>query len=320
MRRIVVYPSDKEIEISVFGDTPEVRGSFPYPECSCDIGAIVSTIEETLGIEDFDAGITTYGVIEPVHHEFLELTPERVTTLSENRLGTEKTNIASVILASLLPKKTYIAYPLTFNSLPEMSHLSGIPQITRRVVAHTLDHITVAKKSNKSKLLTVYLSDGEISTAAHVNGKILDITNSFDGEGPMTPTRSGFFHQRCVYKMALSGKFSKDDLISKIREKGGLLAHLGVSDLSEIRLKIKNGDTKAKLIYNAMIYQIAKSIGRMNPLLKDKAEALIFTGPLSKDDKLVSEIAEYIAYIGPISVANDFDYPRILDDILLERL
>lgn len=326
MSQLVVYPGEK-IELAVFESVNEVaRVTFEYPECACEIGSIVSAVKDTLGYEQTDIGITVYGMSEQTCKEMQQLTPEIVEKMCADEYGKDPTNIGAIILASLGAKAMYLAYPLTFGQLPPIAVLSGIPQIQRRIVAHAFDHKLALKsycKANgtepeKIKAVTVYLSSGEISSAGHVFGEIVDVTDSYDGEGPMTPTRSGFFHQRCVYRMALSGKFQKEDLLEKIRTKGGLLAHLGVSDLQEVKRRIRDGDQKAKTAYEAMVYQIAKNIGRMSISLKDKPQAIIFAGPLAKDETLIAEISEYVSYMVK-TTTQTFDPVSELNSLVLEK-
>lgn len=325
MSQIIVYPGDK-LEIGLFeGQNELARASFDYPECSCEIGSIVESVKSTFGFEGADIGLAAYGMSESTCSQILKLSPDRVEKICQNEFGEDPTNLSSIILASLGAKSMFQAYPLTYGKLPPFAVLSGIPQIQRRVVAHLFDHIYALKaycassgnELEKIKAVTVYLSKGEVSAAGHVFGEIVDVTDSYDGEGPMTPTRSGFFHQRCVYRMALSGKLTKDQLLEKVRTKGGLMALVGTSDLKEVRRRISEGDQKAKTAFDALVYQIAKNIGKLSISVKDKPGVVILTGPLSTDKELVSQISEYIAYIAPISTQN-IDQLGILNKFSME--
>lgn len=48
-----------------------------------------------------------------------------------------------------------------------------------------------------------------------------------------------------------------------VRGKSGLLAHLGTSDAMEVERRIAAGDEKAQMVYDAMLYTAAKSIGAL---------------------------------------------------------
>ncbi len=328
MSQIVIYPGPKDIEVALFdGSKMTSAARLSYPGCSCDIGHMVSSIRDATSSKPLDAGITCYGVVGQEAKPVCELTPERASMLCDGTEGYEQSNIGGIILAALGPRRRYLAYPLTYGTLPPIAVLTGIPQLQRRIVVRSFDHIfssksfcaSIGKSYEACKGISVYLSDTEVSTTAHVNGEIMDATDSFDGEGPMTPTRSGFFHQRCVYRLTLSGKMTKDQLLERIREKGGMLAHLGTKDLEEARGLIASGDEKAKVVYEAMVYQIGKSIGKMAVGLKGKPDFFVFTGPLSHDGQLVEQIRQYVDYIGKPSIF-DFDKTTTLNDILLKVL
>jgi butyrate kinase len=221
--------------------------------------------------------------------------------LKDGEFGNDKTNMAAVFIHFLKPKKAIISYPLTFDCLPETAKLSGVPQIERRMVAHTLDHLMAGEGK---RVVSVYLSNDEISVCAQDDGNILDITNSYDGEGPITPTRSGFFQQRCPYKMAFSGKYSEEELVKKIRENGGLFSHLGTKNLNEVFEKIDNGDKKAELVYSAMLYTIHKEIGRKATALMGDFEEISLTGPLASNPRFVSDLRKEIKLTDKVILRN----------------
>ena len=106
--------------------------------------------------------------------------------------------------------------------------------------------------------------------------------------------------------MALSGKFDIEALLSKVRTVGGLFAHLGTSDLQGVRGMIAKGDSKAKIVYEAMVYQIAKYIGRMAARC-GKPDGIAFTGPLAGDEKLIEDITSHTAFIAKPIVVPAFD-------------
>jgi butyrate kinase len=72
---------------------------------------------------------------------------------------------------------------------------------------------------------------GGISIGAHMQGRIVDVNNALDGEGPFTPQRSGGVLSGGLAKMCFSGKYSLSEMKLKIKGHGGLVAYLGTSDL-----------------------------------------------------------------------------------------
>ncbi|MEO0084927.1 MAG: ROK family protein, partial [candidate division WOR-3 bacterium] len=106
-----------------------------------------------------------------------------------------------------------------------------------------------------------------------------------------------------VIDICFSGKYSKQEMLAKIQRKGGLISYLGTDDIKEIERRIKNGDKKANLVYNAMIYQIAKEIGAMLVALKGKVTAIIITGGIAHQRMLVNRLKSWLRFINkPIMV------------------
>ena len=77
---------------------------------------------------------------------------------------------------------------------------------------------------------------------------------------------------------------------------------MGTNDAYEIELKAKDGDTKAKLIQDAMAYQIGKSIGACAASLKGEVDGIILTGGIAHNGDLVSYVKEMVSFIAPIIV------------------
>ncbi len=303
MSTIVAYPTTDNIQIGFFeGSIKNIQYmSLDYPSTANEIESLTREIVETIKTPSFDLGVACYGMIEKTSNPIIELNENIVQSLKNNSYGNNKTNMAGIFINSLKPKKALLAYPLTFDCLSPTFQLSGIPQIERRMVAHSLDHLMAGEGK---KVVSVYLSEDEISVCAQDNGKIIDITNSYDGEGPITPTRSGFFQQRCPYKMAFSGEIQMDELIQKIRVNGGLLAHLRTSNLDEVFERIDSGDGKAKLVYSAMLYTIHKEIGRKATTLCGDFKEISLTGPLSSNTRFVSDLRNEIKLTDQVVLRN----------------
>ena len=97
--------------------------------------------------------------------------------------------------------------------------------------------------------------------------------------------------------MCYSGKYSFEDMKKKIKGKGGLMSYLGTIDAREVEDRIKSGDEYAKLIYDAMIYQIGKEIGAAATVLKGKVDNIILTGGLAYSNYLVKSLKEMVSFI-----------------------
>ena len=80
------------------------------------------------------------------------------------------------------------------------------------------------------------------------------------------------------------------------------MAHLGTNDAVEVEARIRAGNARARLVYQAMAYQIAKEIGAMATVLRGEVDAVILTGGLAHSEMLLTWIKERVAWIGPVLV------------------
>lgn len=198
--------------------------------------------------------------------------------------------------------EAYIVNPPDVDEFDDVARVTGIANIYRESKLHALNQKEVGiryakslgKKYNEMNLIICHLGGG-ISVTAHRKGKMVDSNDIVDGDGPMAPTRAGAIPALPLIKMCYSGKYTEKEMHQKITKNGGLVEHLGTADVQEIIERINNGDRFAKLIIDAMLYQIAKSIGSYHAVLKGKTDAIIFTGGIAKNSYIINEILEYVS-------------------------
>jgi butyrate kinase len=124
----------------------------------------------------------------------------------------------------------------------------------------------------------------------------------------MAPNRSGNVPVMPVIKMCYSGKFTQEEMKNKISKTGGLLGLLGTDDSREILARIEKGDKWARLVYDAMAYQLGKQIGSYACVLKGKTDAIVLTGGVSTDKYFVDKVKELVSWIAPVVVyGGDFE-------------
>ena len=187
------------------------------------------------------------------------------------------------------------------------ARITGVPGVYRESRIHALNQkeiaIRYAKKIGKNykdlNLIVCHLGGG-ISIAAHKKGKMIDCNDIVGGDGPMTPTRCGFLPAKAVLKMCSNGKYTLDEVKAFIGKNGGLMAHLGTNDIREVHEMIDKGNLKAKLILDAMIYQIVKQVGAMYASLKGNCSAIILTGGIANDKYVVNKIKSYLKTMAKI--------------------
>jgi butyrate kinase len=227
-------------------------------------------------------------------------------------------------LAKTYGKKAYTVNALTSDELIDEARFTGIRGVIRDPHAHVLNQKEVAhraaaelgKKYENMNFIIVHLGGG-ISVTAHRKGKMVDTTDALVGDGPMSPTRCGAVGVKYIIELCFSGTHTKDSLNKFIMAESGLTSHLGISDGLEIENQRKAGNKYAQAVYDAMIFQIAKSIGSMAAVLEGKVDAILITGGLARDTYLISELTRKTQFIAPLKVyAGEFEMEGLTNGAL----
>ncbi|MCK5906832.1 MAG: butyrate kinase, partial [Flavobacteriales bacterium] len=217
--------------------------------------------------------------------------------------------IANEIVKTKPGLKAYIADPVVVDEMQDVARYSGHPNFSRVSIFHALNQKAIARSYSQSisknyedlNLIVVHMGGG-ISVGVHEKGKVVDVNQALDGEGPFSPERSGTLPIGDVVKMAFSGEYTQTEMQKMIVGKGGMTAYMGTNDAYKIELDAAAGNKKAEMIYKAMAYQVAKEIGAMSTVLKGNVDRIILTGGLAKSDLLNNLIKENISFISGVSV------------------
>lgn len=163
---------------------------------------------------------------------------------------------------------------------------------------------THGMKYEDSDLIVCHI-DGGMSISAHRHGKMIDGTNNAWGEGPFTPTRTGALPvQLAVEYFGEGGEGSELYVGDACTRAGGFVSHFGTSNSDKVHEMVKAGDPKAVRVWNAMCYNICKSIGSMAAALSGHVDAILCGGGLLRFDDLCAYIDEHCRWIAPV-----FFYP-----------
>lgn len=210
-------------------------------------------------------------------------------------------------LAQPLGIPAYIYDAVTSGELTDIAKITGYAEIERQSFCHVLNSramaIRYAKQQGRNyrdlNLIVVHMGGG-VSASVHKHGEIVDSVG--DDDGQFSPERAGCAPALSMIKLCYSGKYTYEEMRRKIRGRGGMYAHLGVSDCRVIEQMIKDGDEHAALILDAQAYQIAKTIGLLSIVLKGDCDAIILTGGLAYSELLTSKIKDYVGFIAPVCV------------------
>ena len=209
--------------------------------------------------------------------------------------------------ASEFGKQAYTLNPTNVDEFCDLARLTGIRGLYRQSHSHVLNQKAVAEyhaeslgRSYEDCNFIVAHIDGGITVSAHDHGKMVDGNMGADGEGAFTPTRIG-----SVPILALLDYIeahSVDEVRLMCSRAGGFVSLFGTADADVIRKKAEEGDRKADLVWNTMIYQICKQIGEMSTVLCGKVDGILLTGGFLRFDDIREKIEERCGWIAPISV------------------
>lgn len=259
----------------------------------------------------FDAIIARGGLLKPTPGGVYRIN-ERIKHDLWHADMEHASNLAALIadeLAASAGCPAFIADPVVTDELCDVARLTGIPEIPRISIFHALNSRAVSRnyaarigrKYEELDLIVVHLGGG-ISVSAHHHGKVIDVNNALNGEGPFSPERAGTIPARQLVDLCFSGKYTYQEIRKMLNGRGGLLAHLGTTDVPTIVRWAHAGDKKHKLVLEAMIYTVAKQVGAMHVALHGQTDAVILTGGIANNKYCVSLLREWLEGIARIVV------------------
>lgn len=263
------------------------------------------------------------GLLKPVESGVFEVNETMIYDLQHKTFREHASNLGGLIandLAKDLPHaKAYIADPVVVDELDDIARFAGHPLFERISIFHALNHKAIArdfaksiqKKYEELNLIVVHLGGG-VTVGAHRKGRVVDVNQGLDGEGPFSPERSGTLPVGELITLCFHGKYSEGEIRKMVTGKGGLVAYLGTNSAEEVQHRVEQGDAKARLVYEAMAYQVAKYIGEMFTVLKGEVDAILITGGIAYDKLFVSWLQERVYKLAPVHIFPGEDEMRAL--------
>ncbi len=314
--KIAVYEGDKSIFLKNIKHSAEELAQYENISDQFEFRKNIimqELVDADIKTDLIEAVVGRGGLVKPIESGVYEVNDALKEDLKVGVLGEHASNLGGLIadnIALSLPNaKAYIADPVVVDEMNDVARVSGHPAFERMSIFHALNQKaigrayarTIDKKYEDCNLIVAHLGGG-ISVGAHEKGRVIDVNNALDGEGPFSPERSGTLPAGALAKLCFSGKYTLNDVKKMIKGEGGLVAHLGTNDAYEIELKAKDGDAKAKLIQDAMSYQVGKSIGEMAAVLKGKVDGILLTGGIAHNKDLVAYVKDMVEFIAPVAV------------------
>ena len=313
--KIAVFDNEKSIFEETLRHSSEEISQFEkiYDQYEFRKNIIVETLEKNgIDIKSLDCVVGRGGFLKPIECGTYNVNETMLEDLKAGVLGEHASNLGGIIaheIASMINVPSFIVDPIVVDEMEDIARISGIPEIERKSVVHALNQKAVArrhaqsqgKKYEEMNLIIAHLGGG-ISVGAHRKGRIIDVNNALDGDGPFSPERSGGLPVGDLVRLCFSGKYSEDEVRKLIKGKGGLVSYLGTNDGREVVKRINSGDKKAELIYKAMAYQVSKEIGSCAAVLKGAVDGILLTGGIAYDQMFTNWIKESVEFISDVYI------------------
>ncbi|MBS4534128.1 butyrate kinase [Clostridium sp. D2Q-14] len=285
--------------------------------------------EDNIDLEQLRAVVGRGGMLRPMPAGTYKISEQMIEDLKVGIQGEHASNLGGLIARGLGDRvniPSFIVDPVAVDEFHDIARISGIPEIPRKSLLHALNIRAVAyrladeinRKYDSLNLVIAHLGGG-ISVAAIEKGKIIDVNNANE-MGPFSPERAGEVPVGQLAKLCFSDKYTLGEIKKKLRGKAGLVGYLGTNNAKEVVERINSGDEEAKLIFNAMAYQIGKEIGKMASTLRGKVDYIILTGGLAYSNMLTFYIEDMVQFIGPIRIYPGEDELEALNEGALRVL
>jgi len=324
---LVVNPKDKVTQIAVYQNykllyinnryhtTDELAGfETIYDQLDLRKQIVLKELQNNeFDLSEVKIVISRGGLVKPVKSGVFGVNEALKHDLINSPVGLDVINLggllADAVAAEIPGSRAMIADCTVVDEMEDVARITGAPGIERKSIFHALNQKAVAKlfadsqnmKYEDLNLIVAHMGNGT-TIGAHRKGRVIDVNQGFEGDGPFSMIRSGSLPLGDIVKMCLVEKRSSDDVYCLLTYCGGIRAHLGTTDLSAIEFRIKGGDEKAKKIMDAMAYQVSKCIGEMYVVLKGEVDAILLTGEIAHSERVIDFIIEHVKKLGKIVV------------------
>lgn len=312
--KIGVYEDENPILVETLRHSAEEIGRYERVVDQFEFRKKV--IEEVLtqkgiSLDSLDGVVGRGGLLKAIPSGTYAVNETMIADVHQAEKGEHASNLGCMIALEIGKERNipaFIVDPVVVDEFDEVARISGIPEISRVSIFHALNQKAVArryakdagKKYEELNLIVVHMGGG-VSIGAHEKGRVIDVNNALNGEGPFSPERSGGLPVADLVKMCFSGKYSQEEVLKKLTGKGGVVAYLGTNNMIEVGEKATAGDEQAKLILDAMAYQTAKEIGVAATVLKGQVDQILLTGGIVYSKDMVEAISQRVSFIAPIS-------------------
>jgi butyrate kinase len=326
MRLLIINPGSTSTKIAVYEDESEILSAnishsaaelAPFARIVDQKAFRKDLILQALAARDIaPASLTAVvgrgGLLAPIPSGVYRVDDRMLADLYNGVQGEHASNLGGLIadeIARPLGLPAFIVDPVVVDELDDWARLSGVPEIRRRSIFHALNHKYTARLAARALgrpyeelgLIVCHLGGG-VTVGAHRRGRVVDVNNGLNGEGPIAPERAGTVPAGDLVALACSGRYAEADLKKMLTGRGGMVAHLGTNDMRETLKRVAAGDAQAGLVFEAMAVTVAKQVGACAAVLRGQVDGIVLTGGLALAKEFVDKITGYIRFLGPVFV------------------
>jgi butyrate kinase len=320
--KVAIYEDERPFLVDTLRHSSREIGSFSHilDQYQFRLEAIFDLLQaKEVEVSSLSAVVGRGGLLRPIPSGTYRVnTRMRAELLKRDKEREHASNLGAPLayeIAARVGVPAFIVDPVCVDEFDDLARVSGLPEIERRSLSHALNLKAVARRAARElgkpyaalDLVVVHLGGG-ISVTAHCQGRMVDVNQALDGTGPFAPERAGGLPVGDVVRMCYgvppyeSLDLTYEQMFKKLAGRGGLVAHLSTNSAVEVEQRIAAGDQKARIIYEAMAYQIAKEIGAMATVLKGHVDAIVMTGGVAHSEMLVAWIRDSTDWIAPMLV------------------
>ncbi|MFC4404268.1 butyrate kinase [Gracilibacillus xinjiangensis] len=314
--KIAIYENDRNIFEQNIVLTDQVMNLDLYEQIEPRKQAITNAIINLgLNLSSLDAICGRGGLLRPISGGTYQINQLMIQDLVSCVNGKHVSNLGAILayeIANNLSLNSYIVDPVVVDEMSDVAKSTGVPHIKRKSIFHALNQKFVAmelakrlgKNYEQTNVIVAHL-DGGVTVGAHRKGKVIDVNNGFDGEGPFSFERSGSLPNNELINLTNdSTNNSSQRLKQRLIHHSGLKAYLDVKQIKDVKLLIQKKDKQAIEAIDIMGYQIAKEIGKMAVVLDGHVDGIILTGNLADINYLNEYIIKKVSWIADV-----FTYP-----------
>lgn len=311
--KVAVYEDEKELFTRSLAYSADVVARYPSVVDQFEMRKdhVLALLKESgIDVRDLSAVVGRGGMLPPVKSGAYEVNEAMVKRLRFNPVREHASNLGALIaydIAQGIGVKAFIYDSVMVDELLDVARITGFPEITRTSTSHVLNSRAMAIKCARNHgkayrdlcFIVAHLGGG-ISCSLHDHGRLADVIN--DVEGPFSPERSGRLPGHELVDLCYSGTLDRMAMHRRMEGNGGLKAYLNTVDIREVIRMGKEGKAQAKLLLEAMCYQIAKGVGELATVVCGKVDHIILTGGIAYAEEVTALIKPRVEFIAPVEI------------------